>query len=165
MPQSRANQPKVTQAETTHYEPPRKRRKQGGGKQQPPLTPMIDVTFQLLLYFLMTSSFQPDEGQIPGSLPKAGAASESPVTPIKIALRPAGTYQELVQYHVDRLPPITRPAELLEILKGRKQAYGDRDDIPVTIDVHSQVRWKYVTEAFNAASRAKFKKIAFATRG
>ena len=34
------------------------------------MTPMIDVTFQLLLFFLLTCEFRESEGMIPGTLPK-----------------------------------------------------------------------------------------------
>jgi len=38
-------------------------------KPQTPMTPMIDVTFQLLLFFIMTFEFRQSEGMIPGTLP------------------------------------------------------------------------------------------------
>ena len=59
---------------------------------QPPLTPMIDVTFQLLLYFLLTTEFREDEGQIPGSICGPGISSQpilrSPT--VSITLRSTG---------------------------------------------------------------------------
>ena len=35
---------------------------------QPPLTPMIDVTFLLLVFFILTSTFRQMEGQLPGAI-------------------------------------------------------------------------------------------------
>jgi biopolymer transport protein ExbD len=154
----------IEQSDTQHFEPPRKQRSSGGGKQQPPLTPMIDVTFQLLIFFLLTSSFQLDEGQIPGSIPAQGPSSPSIIEPVNVTLRPAGTYFEEVQYKVDQLPPMTRPQELQEILLSKKAAYPEGQEIPVILDVSRDVRWSYVTEAFNAASLAKFPVITFKTR-
>jgi biopolymer transport protein ExbD len=149
--------------ETIHYEPARKRRKQGSTKQQPPLTPMIDVTFQLLLYFLLTSTFREDEGQIPGSLPsKGGAASDdTPLKPIRIVLEPRGAARDMVQYDVSNLPTIIQPRELHEVLKRLQKS----DEIPVVIKPRADVRWKYVVEAFNAAVAAKYKNIGFAGAG
>lgn len=154
----------IEQSDTQHYEPPRKSRSTGEGKQQPPLTPMIDVTFQLLIFFLLTSTFRPDEGQLPGSLPAQGPPSDSLVQPVKITLRPAGVYYEEVQYRVDKLPPMTRPQDLQQVLVDRRSAYPEDEKIPIILDVGSQVRWSFVTEAFNAASIAKFPSITFMSR-
>ena len=51
---------------------------------QPPLTPMIDVTFQLLLFFLLTCEFRPTEGVIPGSLPENGPLVGPKVAPVRL---------------------------------------------------------------------------------
>lgn len=149
--------------ETIHYESPRKQRGQEDKQLQPPLTPMIDVTFQLLLYFLLTSTFREDEGQIPGSLPSQGgaAAQSTPLKPIRIVLEPRGAARELVQYDVSGLPPINRPRELHEVLQRLKRS----DEIPVVIKPRADVRWKYVVEVFNAAVAAKYKNIGFAGAG
>ena len=45
---------KVSGEDSVHYVPPRKKRKQGSGKMQPPLTPMIDVVFQLIIFFIVS---------------------------------------------------------------------------------------------------------------
>jgi len=165
MPISKTKQ--IEGSETHHYVSQRKQRGQKEVKMQPPLTPMIDVTFQLLLYFLLTSTFQPDEGQIPGTLPQTMGKPlpTPPLQPIKVVLRPAGVSREKVEYTIDRLPPITRREELYGILMGRKKAMGGSTDIPVVIRPRGDVRWKYVIEVFNAAVHAKFKKIGFAASG
>ena len=49
---------KILGDETTHYESARKKRARPKAKMQPPLTPMIDVTFQLLLFFLLSFTFR-----------------------------------------------------------------------------------------------------------
>ena len=60
---------KIAGEEAVHYVPPRKTRSKTSAKMQPPLTPMIDVTFQLLLFFILTFTFRESEGLIPGTLP------------------------------------------------------------------------------------------------
>lgn len=149
-----------------HYVAPRQKRKQDKKNIQPPLTPMIDVTFQLLLYFLLTSTFRKDEGQIPASLPAAGGqASETPpFRPIRIVIMPQGNLRDQVMYTVDNNPPTKDPAQLYVYLESRART-GDPKEIPVLIKSDGFSRWKYVVEAFNASVRAKFQKIAFAGDG
>ena len=154
-------------SETRHYVSQRKLRGRKKAKLQPPLTPMIDVTFQLLLYFLLTCTFRPDEGQIPGSLPsEVGVTTQqtAPLKPIRVVLQPRGQNRQSVQYEVDNLPPIDHPSELYRVLMGRQEAIGS-NEVPVVIHARGDVRWKFVVEVFNAAVRAKFKNIGFAPTG
>lgn len=163
--------PNIEGSDSQHYVSLRKRRPEADVKLQPPLTPMIDVTFQLLLYFLLTSTFRENEGQIPGSLPAKGGISARQVTPLKpirIMLIPRsggdGGYNTSVLYDVDNLQPVDSPAELYRILLSRKQAVRS-DEVPVMIHAPPSVRWQFVVEAFNAAVHVKFKNIGFAPTG
>jgi len=94
-----------------------------GTKAAPPLTPMIDVTFQLLLFFLLACQFRPQEGSLPGTLPGGGDGPQP--MPIKIALRPTGFDgggRAIVSYSVDAHGRadlgITSPQRLYEKLVG-----------------------------------------------
>ncbi len=163
--------PNIEGGDLQHYVSPRKQRPEASVKLQPPLTPMIDVTFQLLLYFLLTSTFREDEGQIPGSLPAQGgiaAMQVTPLKPIRIMLVPTtgadGGYNTDARYDVDNLQPVYSPAELYRILLSRKQAVRS-DEVPIVIHAPPAVRWQFVVEAFNAAVHAKFKNIGFAPTG
>ncbi|MCD4824604.1 MAG: biopolymer transporter ExbD [Phycisphaerae bacterium] len=149
----------IEDSDTVHYVSERKKRGREEAKLQPPLTPMIDVTFQLLLYFLVTSTFAKDEGQIPGTLP-GGPKTPSKTRPVRIVLSPIGVHLDKVQYELSGLAPIRRVEELASVLVGQRVKYGD--EVPVIIKADPNVRWEYVVEAFNAASNAKFKKIGFA---
>lgn len=76
-----------------HYESQRKRRRPPKPKVQPPLTPMIDCVFQLLLFFLISSSFR-DEGIIPGAIPEVGKGAsrdEKKVLPVYLIVRQTGS--------------------------------------------------------------------------
>ncbi|MFP4052771.1 MAG: ExbD/TolR family protein [Phycisphaerae bacterium] len=46
------------------------------------MTPMIDVTFQLLIYFLLATTLIVAEGQIPGNLPRWGSPEHHSVVPV-----------------------------------------------------------------------------------
>jgi biopolymer transport protein ExbD len=150
--------------QTVHYEPPRKRRGRAKAKVQPPLTPMIDVTFQLLLFFLLTTQFRQEEGAILGSLPQKGGVSAGqtvPLQPIKLSVRPTGADRAGAVYEIQgHGVGISSPQTLFEVLKGSQSAMGT--EVPVIIQPQPDVRWQYVVEAFNQAVRAEFENIGFA---
>ncbi len=174
----------------SHYESPRKRRKRPKPKMQPPLTPMIDVTFQLLLFFLIAANFR-DEGNIPGSIPKLGAIGpteiKTDVMPVCIIVRQEGAGRESRPIYGVKVASevIVRVADDLPIGEYRKQmAQGLYDEL-VTAKIRANnpktpalvkpevdysggtpgqypyVRWQYVAEAYNQAVRAEFKEIGF----
>jgi biopolymer transport protein ExbD len=122
-----------------------------------PLTAMIDVTFLLLLYFILTSMFRPDEGQLPGSLP-ASAGPAPILAPVRVAIRPTGRWGDGAIYCAERSSfPMTPPQELYRFLASKRQEQSP----PLLLKVHGGVRWKYAVEAYNQALRADFDKIIF----
>ena len=153
-----------TEEKTVHYEPPRKRR-QESKKMQPPLTPMIDVTFQLLLFFLLTFTFREEEGQIRGALPKKGsggvAEKEKLKQPIRIHILPSNNRKDAI-FEVEGVhEQITNGEQLYQFLLQRKQALQSAEG-PIIIRPDAYVRWQHVVEVFNQAVRAKFLNIGFA---
>ena len=153
---------KIEGDETVHYVSPRVRRGRCKAKISVPMTAMIDVTFQLLIYFILTTTFRQPEGQIPGTLPKAGtsgaATLEKLLTPIKITLHPTGDNNEGIRYDVSGVHERIDSAEVLKnILEGLK-AGGDS---PVIINARRDVRWRFVVEVFNQVVANEFKNIAF----
>jgi biopolymer transport protein ExbD len=142
------------------YVPPR-RRNRPQFKMQLPLTPMIDVTFQLLLFFLLATTFRQAEGQISGALPQRHAASaldQAIVKPIRIRILPADQDAGAVYHIAGMAAPLSNPQELYGELAARRQAYGS-DEVPVAIQPRWDVPWQYVVEADNQAHRAGFKAI------
>ena len=147
-----------------HYVSPRKKRVKTKAKMEPPLTPMIDVTFQLLLFFLLTMTFRLEEGMIPGSLPQKGLGTPTvdPLKePITVRLSPDGADGTDVIFEVDSRS-MTSGKELLEFFEGRIKYLGGSTDSPVVIAPEGTVRWRWVVEVFNQAARAQFKEIGFA---
>ncbi|HOF18823.1 MAG TPA: biopolymer transporter ExbD [Phycisphaerae bacterium] len=151
--------------EAVHYVSARKMRGVAKPKMQPPLTPMIDVTFQLLLYFLLTMTFRQAEGQIPGTLPEKGIVNVSRTEdlrdPIRIRLWPQGEDNKSASYEMGNFRYV-EPENLFQALLQQQTQLGSRD-IPVTIEPKPNVRWTFVVEAFNQAVRAKFENIGFVT--
>ena len=133
-------------------------------KLQPPLTPMIDVTFQLLIFFLLAFQLRDPEGLIPASLPRGDRPGDqlSIPIPIRIEILPAGRSNEAAFYEIERFPtPMADPNEVYRVLQARKEA-PDAGKLPVVIKPHPDVRWQFVVEAFNAAVRAKIENVTFA---
>jgi len=156
---------KLSGDDTVHYIPARKRRPQAKVKLQPPLTPMIDVTFQLLIFFLLTMTFREQEGQIPGALPRLGglvAGQQVKLEPLTIVIRPVGSDRSRCTYQISGRPiPMETAEQLYQVLKARQQEIGA--DEPVVIKPRPNVRWQFVVEAFNQAVRAHYKDIGYAT--
>ncbi|MDP6637050.1 MAG: biopolymer transporter ExbD [Phycisphaerae bacterium] len=155
---------KIEGDETVHYVSPRAKRGRAKAKIGVPMTAMIDVTFQLLIYFILTTTFRQTEGQIPGTLPSAGASGASTPeqlqSPIKILLHPTGIANDGVFYEiVGQNPRIESARELRDALAGCKQRGGVES--PVIINARRDVRWKYVVEVFNQVVANEFKNIAF----
>jgi len=157
---------RISGEDSVHYVPPRKKRRPAKPKMQPPLTPMIDVTFQLLLFFLLTFTFREAEGLIPGSLPRGdqGAVAEEKILErIEITVRPPGFRQPdavIFEIRGDHRPIENAQKLLEELLKKRKYCSVDT---PVVINASNAVRWEHVVDVFNQAVHAKFKKIGFAS--
>ena len=147
------------------YVSARKRRGRGKAKIQPPLVPMIDVTFQLLLYFLLTAEFRMAEGQIAGTVPETGeikAPVSVDVLPIRIAIRRGWQQGQGASYEIGGVA-ITSAQELYFRLMGLKKGGGEK--VPVIIEPLADVPWEFVLEAYNQAVRAKFLTVSFAPGG
>lgn len=138
-------------------------RPRGSANLQPPMTPMIDVTFQLLLFFLLTCEFREPEGMIPGTLP-GGGPPPGDVVPlpdaIHIRLIPSADRQSASYQLTGVSTVITSVRELGNLLQVRQEQLGSRE-VPVVIFPNPDVPWGFVVEAFNQAKRARFSKIGF----
>ena len=140
------------------------RRRRPKARLQPPLTPMIDVTFQLLIFFLLTMTFRQAEGQILGCLPRIGgivAGQAVQLEPVFIVVTPADAGRERCIYKMTGVQdPMDTPSALYEALVGRRGQI--EADEPVIICPQANVPWRFVVEAFNQAVRAEYAKVGFA---
>lgn len=130
---------------------------------------MIDVVFQLLIYFLVGTSFARGEQVFRIDLPARdrGEAADPfrlDEEPLRIELSAAA---EAV---IIRLPgPWPQPASfeaLFEFLRDRQLNARQPDglfaiDHPIVVAPDPAVRWEVAVEAFNSAVRAGYTRVSF----
>jgi biopolymer transport protein ExbD len=130
------------------------------------LTSMIDVIFQLLIYFVITASFAANEGVLATKLPHGGqqrATMAMPAMPLTIDIASAGPIGSRIQLNNEAVAGFSALTERLIKLqdnpkRGRQGAFAP--DNPVKIRPHGEVRWQHVVNAFNAAIRAQYEEVA-----
>jgi len=128
-------------------------------KASKPMTAMIDVTFLLLLFFLLTLTFRQAEGVLPGTLP--GGGHEGPGVAIVIdVVTPQGTFNGDAGVFFIENDRFDNPELLCRELE-RRQAVVQLAGQSVVIKPAPGVRWQHVVDAFNQGTRAKYKKIGF----
>lgn len=159
-----------TQEDVVHHVSGRKKRGPKAANMQLNMTSMIDIVFQLLIYFIITASFAQGEGIITAKFPQgtgqAPTEEDPPDRPLRIRITPHG--EAGYRLAIDGISAPTNFKELAGTLinlqyapdQGREGAY--KPDNPVVIKPEGLVRWTHVVNAFNAAVKAKYSNVAFA---
>lgn len=136
--------------------------------EQPNMTPMIDVVFNLLIFFLCTGNFNQPEGLLPSRLPKqhgVRAGDELPSTPIRIVLKQYGRGEQDYTIRVEqRAEQPNDFAALATMLEGLRASDAFDAESQVIVVADGNVRWDHLVNAFNAALVARFKNITFGTK-
>ena len=160
-------------AEPIHHTSARERRRETRPIGQLNLTAMLDVTFQLLIFFIITASFAPNEGVLEADLPTGPATAEPaavPDQPINIVLvslgqGPVGGQSVRIDVQTGTTLTVASFEELYQQLKAWQWDGGRgqyRDDNPIIIKPGADVAWDDVMSAFNAALRARYTNVNFA---
>lgn len=143
------------------------------------MTPMIDATFLLLIFFILTLKFKVLEGRLDAALPKDMGTMNTKVEEIEkidilMFVSDPGTL-------IDELNDSGRPNGLKHY-EGRKVRYEigtqvfrtvddlerylatvkDKDETPVTIDPRKEIINEDVMRVLDAVIRQRFKKVSFA---
>ncbi len=129
------------------------------------MTPMIDVVFQLLIFFVCTTSFQALEQILPTTLSSAGGVGEAVETPpelveledviIKLGRQPTSTTWQLNEQAIDSLPKLRE--RLMRLVRLRS-------DLPVILDVASDVPLGDVIDVYDLCRVVGFDKVQFAAK-
>jgi len=119
------------------------------------LTPLIDVVFLLLIFFMVSTTFQ-KESEISLQLPRASDSAVPDVADtVEVVINAAGTFylndRELVQDDV-----VTLQNALYEM------SGGDRD-MPLTIRADAQTPHQSVVTVMDAAARLGMLRMSIAT--
>ncbi len=165
----------VRATETVHHR--RHGRRPQRGVRQLNLTSMLDVCFQLLIFFILTANFAMNEGVLPADLPQGNPPDPvdvpPPEEPLKIVLLPAGGDGEGVSVWLESVE-IKEPEPLDTLYLRLKTMRWDEKtnptgtyeaDNPILIKPEGEVRWGHVVGAFNAVLRAKYTNVSFAPAG
>lgn len=137
------------------------------------LTPMIDVVFLLLFFFLAVSRFRGTEGMLPAELPRqsVAVATEVPRAPIRIRLIEDEMDAAICRVRIEqigepRIMPIAELSASLRAIRDPQRGLPGFDArTPVHLIADDRVRWDHVVNAYNAALAAEYERVFFAGAG
>jgi biopolymer transport protein ExbD len=130
---------------------------QPGGEDEPEvnLTPLIDVVFLLLIFFMVSTTFE-HQSRIQIELPEATASPvEIEEDSIEIIIDAQGRYFIGEEQVVN--------TELKTLKSAISKAVGDRDTVPVTIRADANTPHQAVITALDATSQLGLTQISLAT--
>ena len=134
-------------------------------KMQLPMTPMIDCTFNLLIFFILSPSMAMSEGYLTTNLPTTsgpGSAKTIEQVRIKIELFDEGPKGADVSIVFNETQSLGSNFEGLRAALEEKRAQGLAADTPILISPTMSTRHKWVVQAFDKAVQSRFTKIQFA---
>lgn len=143
---------------------PRKSTKRPNSVEELNLTSMLDVIFQLLIFFVLTASFAVGEGLLPADMPVGQGPSAKveipPVPPIEIILQSDGADGVRILIGPSAFPSF---GALFKDLHARHQANGGTHpkDGAINIAPDANVRWEHVVNAMWQCVRARFSNVNF----
>ncbi len=144
-----------------------------------PITPMLDMAFQLLMFFILTYHPSALEGHMDLSLPAAGEAKakqQRDVDPnksdteielpsqmtviVKASPDGSGGIDKLVVQQAAGETLVRDQEELLKFLKKARAELTNQDDIKIQAD--SKLKYTFVMEVMDVCTRAGFRNVGFA---
>ena len=120
------------------------------------LTPLIDVVFLLLIFFMVSTTFT-RESRLSVNLPEAdGNAVQETARSIEISVSQSGAYA------IDGRPLVN--SELGTLMQGLEEvALGDRD-VALILIADAEASHQSVVTAMDAIGKSGFSKLSIATR-
>ncbi len=133
------------------------------------MTPMIDVVFLLLVFFLTTSSFQIIEHVLPSAVSQSsspsGSAASSPQEPTQDALDQVVVKLAVVNQGIVASLNGIALTEFTLLRERLKSISAVQADVPVIIDPEKNVAAKDVVAAYDWARQVGLTRVYLATRG
>lgn len=120
------------------------------------LTPLIDVVFLLLIFFMVSTTFT-KESELTIELPEAsGETVEQKPDKIEITISAEG------RYYVNEQEVIN--TQLKTLKAAIKKVAGERSDVPLIISADAKTPHQAVVTAMDAARQLGILHLTFATR-
>jgi biopolymer transport protein ExbD len=123
------------------------------------MTPMIDIVFQLLVFFIMSFKIAAQEGdfniKMPLAAPNAGAVDDSVLPPLKLRLMADAQGRlaaEGIQLNERVFADFAGLHAYLRSLIGDASGPGSVDDAEIEIDCDYQLRYVHAIDAVTAVS-------------
>lgn len=138
------------------------RRTQRSNDAEVDLTPLIDIIFILLIFFLLTASFEEtNEQSVEVDLPESSAQGDVEVAEeLTVFIQADGTVSLTEgENFLDSKLPIEALAERLKILRGQSNGR------PIFIRGDESVRYGEVVRVLDACREAGFRKVFNVIRG
>lgn len=119
------------------------------------LTPMIDVVFLLLLFFMITTSFV-RESALQIDLPQATGEQRDDLEPINIVISAEG------EVLVNDIPIATMTDAVMR--RALTEAAGDRDNPQIVISADAESAYQLIITAMDNAQQLGYHRVTLATR-
>lgn len=119
------------------------------------LTPLIDIVFLLLIFFMVTTSFS-RETRLLVSLPEASGSAENAAETIEVLVDREGGYLINGRRLVN--------AEVGSLVRGLELESGGDVSLLVVLVADAEVQHQSVVSAMEAIGRAGFTSLSIATR-
>ena len=120
------------------------------------LTPLIDVVFLLLIFFMVTTTFT-RESRLLIELPEADAeVVDSAQVPVELVISRDGSYAVNGQNLINR--------DIKTIMAALKDVAGEDGDTPLVITADAQAAHQAVVTAMDAAGRLGFTRLNITTQ-
>ena len=118
------------------------------------LTPLIDVVFLLLIFFMVSTSFT-TQTQLSVSLPEAEGEPGQETSQLELTIDSAGNFK------LNGSPVAASSAALRAALRDTA---GERRDQPMTIAADALTAHQHVVTALDVASKMGFKQLTIAAQ-
>jgi len=120
------------------------------------LTPLIDVVFLLLIFFMISTTFK-RESELNVDLPKAAAQpTETKKESINLIIDRQG------RFFVNRRMVVN--SQVTTLMSALRKVIGERKDISLTISADAMTPHQYVITAMDAARQLGITKLSMATQ-
>lgn len=139
----------------------------------PNMTPLVDVVMVILIFLMLAGSFGFNHHYLAGKMfvsaePDVAQMTTPPDEIVEIQIFPDATYGFRVVSgdirSAGRVPDANWLADELSRKRGQYERHGtSTDQLQVVLFPSANTRYDHIASVYEAALRAKFKKIAFRT--